>query len=148
MATTRVKVDPSGTIPLTGGAHGPFPCWISIQQSTLSPKTFKSYKLNSIELRSILCTSKIQLNNIQVSDNHWRFWSSFLIVIEPLASQPFSLIPNFQQIFVILHHNRIFIELSVQIWFCAATSISNAEREERLAGRRRNVHASWITVLT
>lgn len=37
MATTRVSVDPSGTIPLTGGAQGPLPCWISIQQSTLSP---------------------------------------------------------------------------------------------------------------
>lgn len=38
MATTRVSVDPRGTIPLTGGAQGPFPCWISIQQSTLSPE--------------------------------------------------------------------------------------------------------------
>ena len=26
MATTRVNVDPSDTIPLTGGAQGPFPC--------------------------------------------------------------------------------------------------------------------------
>lgn len=38
MATTNVNVEPRGTIPLTGGAHGPFPCWISIQQSTLSPR--------------------------------------------------------------------------------------------------------------
>lgn len=37
IATTRVRVDPIGTIPLTGGAQGPFPLWISIQQSTLSP---------------------------------------------------------------------------------------------------------------
>lgn len=37
MAITSVNVEPKGTIPLTGGAHGPFPCCISIQQSTLSP---------------------------------------------------------------------------------------------------------------
>lgn len=37
MATTKVNVEPKGTIPLTGGAQGPFPCCISIQQSTLSP---------------------------------------------------------------------------------------------------------------
>lgn len=37
MATTNVNVEPKGTIPLTGGAQGPFPCCISIQQSTLSP---------------------------------------------------------------------------------------------------------------
>ena len=36
--TTMVRVVPSGTIPVTGLAHGPFPCWISIQQSTLSPE--------------------------------------------------------------------------------------------------------------
>lgn len=37
MATTRVRVDPNGTMPDTGAAQGPFPAWISIQQSTLSP---------------------------------------------------------------------------------------------------------------
>lgn len=37
MATTKVNVEPKGTMPDTGGAHGPLPAWISIQQSTLSP---------------------------------------------------------------------------------------------------------------
>ena len=36
-AMTMVRVEPKGTIPDTGGAQGPLPCWISIQQSTLSP---------------------------------------------------------------------------------------------------------------
>ena len=37
MPTTMVSVVPSGTMPTTGLAQGPLPCWISIQQSTLSP---------------------------------------------------------------------------------------------------------------
>lgn len=45
MATTSVSVEPKGTIPLTGGAQGPFPCCISIQQSTLSPRI--SNKINN-----------------------------------------------------------------------------------------------------
>jgi len=43
MATTSVSIEPRGTIPLTGGAQGPLPCWISIQQSTLSPVKEKTY---------------------------------------------------------------------------------------------------------
>ena len=42
MPITMVSVVPRGTIPLTGFAHGPFPCWISIQQSTLSPAIITS----------------------------------------------------------------------------------------------------------
>lgn len=44
MATTNVKVEPKGTMPLTGGAQGPFPCCISIQQSTLSPEISNKIK--------------------------------------------------------------------------------------------------------
>ena len=44
--TTMVSVVPRGTMPATGSAQGPLPCWISIQQSTLSPETCKSWELN------------------------------------------------------------------------------------------------------
>ena len=40
--TTMVRVVPRGTIPLTTLAQGPFPCWISIHESTLSPEWNKN----------------------------------------------------------------------------------------------------------
>jgi hypothetical protein len=66
MATTNVNVEPKGTIPLTGGAHGPFPCCISIQQSTLSPGVSnKSYKI-------VLGIIIIMLVSILFIDKQWR----------------------------------------------------------------------------
>lgn len=43
---------------------------------------------------------------------------------------------------------RIFVELSVQVWFCSASWIGNAEWEERFSSRWWHINAAWITVLT
>ena len=58
--TTIVRVVPKGTIPLTALAQGPLPCWISIQQSTLSPKhltyIFKIRSKRRIKILRIIWT--------------------------------------------------------------------------------------------
>ena len=59
MATTRVRVDPKGTMPDTGAAHGPFPAWISIQQSTLSPMK----KVTSLTIHKGHCLNSKQKKN-------------------------------------------------------------------------------------
>ena len=46
--TTMVRVVPSGTIPVTGLAQGPLPCWISIQQSTLSPEIERNREIAKV----------------------------------------------------------------------------------------------------
>ncbi len=56
MPTTMVSVVPSGTMPDTGLAQGPLPCWISIQQSTLSPRKLSSTTSRSETLMGGLVT--------------------------------------------------------------------------------------------
>lgn len=48
---------------------------------------------------------------------------------------------------LLIHTHRVLVELSVQIGFGAATTVGDSKREEILARRRRNVDASWVTVL-
>lgn len=95
-----------------------------------------------------ICTSEVELDNIQIRDDHRRFGGSLLVVVEPFTSQPLRLVPHFQQILIVLHNDRVFVELAVQIWLSSASSVRYSEGEERLARRRRNVHTPGIAVLT
>lgn len=75
MATTSVSVEPKGTIPETGGAQGPLPCWISIQQSTLSPAQNSFFTLNNIspmENHVLWDTIKLQHHAAFRLDTHYR----------------------------------------------------------------------------
>lgn len=47
--------------------------------------------------------AEVQLDHIQVSNDHWGLRGSFLIVVEPLAAQSLCLIPHLQQVLVVLH---------------------------------------------
>lgn len=89
-------------------------------------------------------TSKIQLNDVKVGDDHGRFRRRLFIVVEPFAPQPLRLIPHFQQIFIVLNYDRVLVELAVQIGFRAAPRVRYPEGEERLTCRWRHVHASEI----
>ncbi len=73
MATTMVRVEPSGTMPVMGLAHGPFPFWISIQQSTLSPDNkvkrlpsyYPSHKIRIRKIKARLANLLSTLNRVQ-----------------------------------------------------------------------------------
>lgn len=95
-----------------------------------------------------ICTSEVQLDNVEVGDDHRRLRGSFLVVVEPFAAQPFRLIPHLQQILIVLHDDGVLVELSVQVGLGAASRVRYTEGEERLPRRGRYVHAPGIAVLT
>lgn len=109
MATTSVSVEPSGTMPLTGGAQGPLPCWISIQQSTLSPAIKRKVLMKWKCWLHIFprLTSKIELNHVQISDDHRGLWCGLLVIIEPFAAETFRFVPNLQQVFIVLNDDLL-----------------------------------------
>ena len=128
--TTIVKVVPNGTIPFTGLAHGPLPCWISIQQSTLSPIkhnrriTFQANETIRIYLYKPKCekiyqthTSEVKLNHFYIWYSYWWFCNSFFVIIVPLASQAFRFIPYLYEILIILNNYIVFVKFSIQVRF-------------------------------
>ncbi len=66
-------------------------------------------------------TSEVEFHNFEVRNNHGWLSSRLLVVVVPLATQALGLIPNFNQLFVILHHYCVLVELALGIWLCATT---------------------------
>jgi len=95
----------------------------------------------------VTLTPEVQLYDVQVGDDHGRLGRGLLVVVVPLAPQPLGLVPHLQQVLVVLHHHRVLVELAVQVGLGAAPRVRYAEREERLAGGRRHVHAPRVRVL-
>lgn len=113
--------------------------------------------------------TEVQLNDVQVRDDHRRFRGSLLVVVEPLAAQSFRLVPHLQQILVVLHDHlellggtsvsvssdnqltlahRILVELSIQVGLRATPGIGYAEGVEGLLAGRLDVDTALVTVLS
>lgn len=93
-------------------------------------------------------TSKVELDDVEVSDDHGRLRGRLLVIIKPFTPKSLRLIPHFQQVFVVLHNHCVLVKLSVEIGFGPASSVCNSKREKRPSRRRSNVHAPRVTVLT
>jgi hypothetical protein len=100
--------------------------------------------------------AEVELDDVEVGDHHRRLGGRFLVVVEPLAAQPLRLVPNLEQIPVVLDHHRVLVELAVQVGLGAAPAVRDPEREvrprvvraARAAPARRHVHAPRVAVLT
>lgn len=147
-----VKVVPRGTMPATGLAQGPLPCWISIQQSTLSPghekevsqcKIWRVHMLKTkllvipwvtvanIDLAErphyVLLTPEVELNHLEIGDSNWWLGNALFVIIVPFATQSFGLIPNLDQVLVVLDNNVVLVESAIQIGFGSARIVHDVK---------------------
>lgn len=68
-------------------------------------------------------TSEVQLYHVEVRDNHRRLRRGFLVIVEPFAPQPLSLVPNLQQVLVVLHDHRVLVKLPVHVRLRSASDV-------------------------
>jgi len=155
MATTMVRVEPSGTMPLIGLAHGPFPFWISIQQSTLSPVSTKRKPLISFlgenlrihRNRKRKFTSEVELDDFEIGDDHGRFGGRLLVVVVPLAAEPLGLVPDLDQLLVVLDDDRVLVEFALGVRLGPAAVVDDGEAEVGPARFRVDVDAIVLAEL-
>ena len=62
-----------------------------------------------------LCTSEVELDHLEVRDPDGRLGDSLLVVVVPLAPQPLGLVPNLNEVLVILNHDVVLVKLAVHV---------------------------------
>ena len=60
-------------------------------------------------------TSEVELNHLEVRDPDGRLGDSLLVVVVPLAAQPLGLVPDLDEVLVILNHDVVLVKLAVHV---------------------------------
>ena len=72
-------------------------------------------------------TSEIKLHHFNIGNSNGRFGDSLFVVVVPFASQPFGLIPDLNQILVVLNDDIVLVEAAVQVRLRTARVVHNIE---------------------
>ena len=67
-------------------------------------------------------TSEVELDDFQIADDHRRLGGRLLVIVVPLAAEPFGLVPHLDQLLVVLDHHRVLVELALGVRFGTWTS--------------------------
>ncbi len=77
----------------------------------------------------IICTSEIELDDFEVGDDHGRLGGRLLVVVVPLAAEPFGLVPDFDELLVVLDDDRVLVELALGVRLGPAPVVDDGEAE-------------------
>lgn len=72
-------------------------------------------------------TSEVELNHVEIGNYHRRFRRGFLVIVEPLAAQTLRLVPNLEQVLVVLDDDCVLVELTVHVRLRAAPVNESSE---------------------
>ena len=70
-----------------------------------------------------LLTPEVKLHHLKVGHPDRGLGDALLVVIVPLAPQPLRLIPDLNQVLVILDHNVVFIKLAIHVWLSSTLKL-------------------------
>ena len=62
-----------------------------------------------------LDTSEVELDNLEVWDPDGRLGDPLLVVVVPLAPEPLGLVPDLDEVLVILDHDVVLVKLAVHV---------------------------------
>ena len=85
-------------------------------------------------------TSEIELDDLDIGDPDWRFRDSLLVIVVPFAAQPLSLVPDLDEILIVLNDDVVLVELAVEVGPRAAPVVHDLELVLVKAGLRLHVN--------
>ena len=64
---------------------------------------------------TVVLTSEIQLHHLQVRHSDGRLGDPLLVVVVPLAPESLGLVPDLDEVLVVLDHDVVLVKLSVHV---------------------------------
>lgn len=86
-------------------------------------------------------TSKIELHHLDVRYPDWRLGDTLLVVVVPFTPQALRLVPDFDEVLIVLNHDVVFVEFSIQVRLGAALVVQDVKLVLGLACLRGHVYA-------
>ena len=63
----------------------------------------------------LILTSEVELDHLEVGDSDGRLGDPLLVVVVPLAAQPLGLVPDLDEVLVVLNHDVVLVKLPVHV---------------------------------